>query len=210
MSWAGAGRGADGADERAGAGRSAMTGAPTAALGAGAGRDAGEPPSRTTSSSWKRRPPGPSLAGSIAASRRPIAVSRAAPGSVAARQAGHESRADGFHDLVEECPHVPAALVEAVEDRQARQALTIDQRRDEPVDRLAAGQAERVPDPVRAEAVRVAGQELVEHRLGVPHPARGGPGDEVDRVVVRLAGPISARMWRSLPAICSTLSLRKS
>ena len=149
-------------------------------------------PARTTSSSWKRRPPGPSRAGSIAARRRPNAVSAAVSRVAALGQAGHEAVPDGLHDLVEERPDVAAALVEFVEDRQAGQPIAVDERPQEAVDRLAAGQAEGVADAVGGQPLAGAGQQLVEHRLGVAHAAGGEAGDEGDRVVVGLAA-ISAR-----------------
>ena len=51
---------------------------------------------------------------------------------------------------------------------------------DEPVDRLRVGQSEQVAHPWLVELVCRRRQQLVEHRLGVPHAAGGEAGDQVN------------------------------
>ena len=184
------GPGSGGADARAGAGRSAMTGAPTAALGAAAGSR--QDSDRTRHPGRRARAgsgghPARAWPGRSRPAGAPIAVSSRGTRVRSARQAGHEPRADGFHDLVEERPRRPGRARRGRRGSPGppgRRRRRAPRRTRRPPRRSARPSVSRTA--VRAEAVRVAGQELVEHRLGVPHPAGGGPGDEVDRVVVRL------------------------
>ena len=55
--------------------------------------------------------------------------------------------------------------------------------RDEAVDALHLGQAEQVAHRVGIDLLDAAGDDLVEHRLGVAHAAGGALRDQVDRVV---------------------------
>ena len=84
--------------------------------------------SNRASSSWSRRPPGPSRVGSMAASRRAAA---ATPGSVAGPrgEAGEQPLAEGVDDLVEEHAQVAAALLEPVEQLDARRGVAGRERR---------------------------------------------------------------------------------
>ena len=101
-------------------------------------------------------------------------------GRDAVAEALEELRAKRVDDLVEERPAVPAALLEVVEDPHARRHVPADQRVDEPADRLGIGEPEQAADAGLVDRAVAGGQELVEHRLGVAHAARGEPRDEPD------------------------------
>ena len=66
------------------------------------------------------------------------------------------------------------------------------------VDDLGVGQTEQVADVRLLDPLRRGRQELVEHRLGVAHPAGGQPGDQMDRRPDRPARPSAARMRAEL------------
>ncbi len=93
---------------------------------------------------------------------------------------------DDLDDLVEECPEVPAALLERVEQADACGSVTADQVIDERVHRVGIGEPEEIPDRRLIDPVGCRGQELVEHRLRVAHPARRQPGDQVDGLWIRI------------------------
>ncbi len=95
-------------------------------------------------------------------------------------EAGHELGPDGLDGLVEQRPDVPAAFLEAVEQGDAGGAVAADEVVDEGLDDLRVGQAEQVADGRLVDPLGRGRQQLVEHRLGVAHPAGGQPGDEVD------------------------------
>ena len=130
----------------------------------------------------------PGRFGSIAASRR---GGGGEPGELAARRAGSARRRDErlaqrVDELVEEGREVPAALLELVEDGDPGAASPLDEGVDEAVDGLGVGKAEQVADASAVEPLGADDEELVEHRLGVAHPAGGQAGDEADRLGVGL------------------------
>ena len=76
---------------------------------------------------------------------------------------------------------VAASIVELVENGEPGSCVAVDQRVEKSVDSLTVGQAEKVADLPFVDAATGGPEELVEHRLGVAHPARGKSGDEMDR-----------------------------
>jgi hypothetical protein len=113
---------------------------------------------------------------------------------------GHQLGADGIDRLVEERPDVAAALLEAVEERDAGRAVARHQMVDEGRHDLRVGESEQVTDGRFLDDVRGGREELVEHRLGVAHAARSQSGDEVDGSRIGLR-PSAARIRPSLPSI---------
>ena len=149
------------------------------------------------SSSCRRRPPMPARSGSMAMSRRATAV-RAAPRSVPP-DAGlrDEPRPNGFDHLVQQRPRVAAALLESVEDLDARGGVAGQQRLDESVDGRGVGETEQVADGGLGDDVGRHRQQLVEDRLGVAHAAGGEAGDERERAGLDRSG---RRLRGSAPA----------
>ena len=105
---------------------------------------------------------------------------RAGPGGVARVERLAERDAELVDDLVEHHGHVPAALVERVEGGDPGGRSTVDQGRDQLVDRIGVGEAEEIADGRLVDGRPAGGEDLVEHRLRVAHAAGGQPGDEVD------------------------------
>ena len=58
---------------------------------------------------------------------------------------------------------------------------------DEAIDALHVGQAEQVAHRVGVDRLDAARDDLVEHRLGVAHAARGALRDQLERVVGELS-----------------------
>ena len=125
-------------------------------------------------------------------------------------QPGHELEPDGLDDLVEQRPDVATALVERVEQGDARRRVAAHQVVDERLDDLGVGQAEQVADVRLVDPLGRRGEQLVEHRFGVAHPAGGEPGDEADGRRRRRRGRRPPRMRRSLPSISGTVRRRTS
>ena len=94
---------------------------------------------------------------------------------------GDQLATDRLDGLVEEGPDIATALLEAVEQRDTGGPVAVDEVVDERDDDLRVGQSEEIADGQFLDAIRRGGQQLVEHRLGVAHPAGGQSGDEVDR-----------------------------
>ena len=88
------------------------------------------------------------------------------------RKAGDQLRPDGLDGLVEEGAQIAAAFLERVEQRDAGGSVAADEIVDEGLDHLGVGEAEEVADVRFIDPVRRRRQQLVEHRLGVTHPAR--------------------------------------
>ena len=142
--------------------------------------------------------------------RRRATRASARPGRGRRRAEGaRELGADRLDHLVEDDADVAAAIVELVEDGDAGHSIAGDQRGDEPIDGLGLGQAEQVADAGLVDPAAGRREQLVEHRLGVAHPAGGEPGDEVDRG--RLGSIDSAsRIRSSLPSISGIVRRRTS
>ena len=141
--------------------------------------------SSRASSSCSRRPPGPSRVGSIAASRRAAAVIPGSAGPVA--RLGEDPLAERVDHLVQERPQVAASLLEPVQEPDAGRGVAGGHRVAEPVDQLRVGEPQQVAHRVGLDPPRRRRQQLVQDRLGVPHPARGQPRDDLDRLGLRLA-----------------------
>ena len=75
-------------------------------------------------------------------------------GGAAGRQAREQLLAQRVDDLVQEHAQVPAALLEAVEEDDARGGVPAGERGDEPVHQLGVGEAQEVPHGVGLDAVR--------------------------------------------------------
>ncbi len=112
---------------------------------------------------------------------------RVVPGRVRVGGRRDELDPDGLDRLVEQRPDVTPALVELVEQGDARRAVAADEVVDERLDDLGVGEAEEVANGRLVDPVGCRGQELVQHRLGVAHPTGGETGDEVDRGRIGLA-----------------------
>ena len=103
-------------------------------------------------------------------------------GSVGAgRQPRAEFGAQHLDHLFEDRADVPAPIVELVEDPEPSDRITIDERRQKSIDGLAFGQPEQVADLSFVDPSARRAEQLVEHRLGIAHPAGGEPGDQVKR-----------------------------
>ena len=93
----------------------------------------------------------------------------------------------GLDDLVEEHAQVPTSILERVEDPESGRGVTGRERVEEAVDGLGIGEAEELTDAVGGDAIAARGQDLVQDRLRVPHPAGGQPGDQIDGLRIGLA-----------------------
>ena len=110
----------------------------------------------------------------------------AGPG-IAGPRRRDEPDPDRLDDLVEECPRIAAALLEAVEDVHARRRIAGQERRDEPVDGRRIGEAQQVADVRCGDGLGGHRQQLVEDRFRVAHPAGGGARDEGHGLGLELA-----------------------
>ena len=102
-------------------------------------------------------------------------------------EAREQALPDRVHDLVEEDPEVPAPILEPVEERDPRHGITRRHGRHEAVDRLGVGQAEELADRLGLDASGGGGEQLVQDRLRIAHPAGGEPRDERHRLGLGVA-----------------------
>ncbi len=75
---------------------------------------------------------------------------------------------------------VPAALLEPVDRREAGQGIAAHQGVEETLNRLCVDQAEQIADLGLRQQVVARGQDLVEDRFGVAHPAGGQASHQLD------------------------------
>ena len=155
--------------------------------------------SSRASSSWRRRPPGPRRVGSMAARRR-AAAARAGSAGAAGREPGEQPLAQRVDDLVQEDAQVPAALLEPVEEADARRprrppASAID----EAVDQLGVGEAQQVPHGVGLDAARpstTSSWSRIDSASRMPPAARRAMSATASGSASR---PSAARIRSSLP-----------
>ena len=94
------------------------------------------------------------------------------------RQRSAEGRAERVDRLVREGMQVAATVLEGVEQRDPADRVSGHERRDEPTDRVTVGEAEQVSDGIGREELPAPGEQLVEDRFGIAHPAVGKVRDE--------------------------------
>ncbi len=96
------------------------------------------------------------------------------------RQRAAERRTDRVDRLVGEGVEVASPVLEGVEQLDPANRIGGHEGRHEATDRVPVGEPEQVAHRVRREKVAAAGEQLVEDRLRVAHPAVGKVGDERD------------------------------
>ena len=118
-------------------------------------------------------------------SRRAAAASASGPSSLGRRGPSEpcdELLAQTRDDLVAEADHVAALGLEGIEDRDPGEHVAHDEGLDEGVDRGLVRQPQQVGDGLDRDRIVRADEDLVEHRLRVPHAAARSPRDERERV----------------------------
>ena len=118
-------------------------------------------------------------------------------GRAARRKVRKKSLAQGVDDLVQEDAQVPAALLEAVQERDARGRVARRQRGGEAVHEVRVGEAQEVTHGIRLDHAGRRREQLVKDRLGVAHAAGGQAGDHRDGL---RAPPRGRRRPGSAPA----------
>ena len=134
----------------------------------------------------------PGRLGSMAARRRPTAASAAGSWRVRAGvlDGSEELETDRVDRLVEKRPDVPAACLLGIEECDPGGSVGSDEVVDERFDGFGVGESEELANVLFIDPVGRGREELVEHRLGIPHATGSELRDEVDggRVSVATVG----------------------
>ena len=104
-------------------------------------------------------------------------------GPISLAERFHEQDAEASNDLVGKGDEVPAIALELIQQPNALQRGAAGQVVDEAIDRFEIGKAKQIADSVCVDRVGTTRDDLVEHRLGVAHPAGGALRDQIKSLI---------------------------